>query len=75
MALDTNKCVITKSPVLMYPYPSKEYHFFTNDLDHTWSGILTQQWSNSEISGNEDLSFHPVTYQVVPSLLHKLNGL
>ena len=47
----------------MYPNPSKEYHFFTDALNHTWSGVLTQQWSNSERSSDEKLAYHPIMYQ------------
>ena len=54
------KHAITNSPVLMYPYPSKEYHLFTDALNHTWSGV---QQSNSEISSNKELTYHPITYQ------------
>ena len=52
MALDTIKHVIMNSPVLMYPNPSKEHHLFMDALNHTWLGVLSQQRSNSEISGN-----------------------
>ena len=63
MALDTIKHTITNSPVLMYPDPSKEYHLFMDALNHSWSGVLTQQQSNSEISSNEELTYHPIRYQ------------
>ena len=45
------------------PDPSKEYHLFMDASNHTWSGVLTQQWSNSEISSDEELTYHPITYQ------------
>ena len=63
MALDTIEHAITNSPVLINPDPSKEYHLFTNASNYTWSGVLTQQWSNSEISSDEGLTYHPITYQ------------
>lgn len=63
MALDTIEHAITNSPVLMYPHPSKEYHLFADALNHTWSGVLTQQQSNSEKSGDEELTYHPIMYQ------------
>ena len=63
MVLDTIKHAIMNSPVLVYPDPSKEYHLFTDALNHTWSGVLMQQWSNSEISNDEELTCHPIIYQ------------
>ena len=63
MALDTIKHAITNSPVLIYPNPSKEYHLFMDALNHTWSGVLMQQWSNSEISNDEELTYHPIMCQ------------
>ena len=63
-ALDTIKHAITNSPVLIYCNPSKEYNLFTDALNHTWSGgVLTQQRSNSEINGNKECTYHPITYQ------------
>ena len=63
MALDTIKHAITNSAVLMFPNPCKEYHLFTDALNHTWSGVLTQQQSHSEKSGDEELTYHPIMYQ------------
>ena len=34
-----------------------------NALHHTWPGVLTQQWSNSEMNNNEELTYHPIMYQ------------
>ena len=63
MALNTIKHAITNSPVLMYPNHSKEYHLFTAASNHTWSGVLIQQQSISEISSDKDLTYHQITYQ------------
>ena len=63
MTLDNIKHTITNSSVLMCPNPSKEYHLFMGASDHTWSGVLTQQQSNSEISSDKDLTYHPIIYQ------------
>ena len=63
MALDIIKHTITNSPVLLYPDPSKAYHLFTDASNHTWLGVLTQQWSNSEKSSDEELTYHLIMYQ------------
>ena len=63
MALGTIKHAITNSHVLINPDPSKEYHLFMDASNHIWSGVLTHQWSNSETSNNEELTYHPITYQ------------
>ena len=62
-ALDTIKHVITNSPILLYPNPSKEYHLFMDAFNHTWSSVLTQQRFNSETNGNVENTYHPITYQ------------
>ena len=62
-ALDTIGHMITNSPTPIYPDPSREYHLFTDALNHTWSGVLTQQRCNSETNGNEECTYHPITYQ------------
>ena len=62
-ALDTIKHVITNSPVLIYPGPSKEYHLFTDASNYTWPGVLTQQRSNSETNGNVESTYHPIMVQ------------
>ena len=41
-ALDMIKHTITKSPVLIYPDPNKQYCLFTDISNHKWSGVLTQ---------------------------------
>ena len=41
MALDTIKHVLTNSPILIYPNPSKEYHLFTDALNHIWVWVFT----------------------------------
>ena len=73
-ALDTIKHVITNSPVLIYPNPSREYHLFTDASKHTWSGVLTQQRSNSEINGDKEHTYHQITYQTSTFWLHNLNS-
>ena len=62
-ALDTIKHVSTNSPTLIYSNPSKEYHLFMDSSNHIWSGVLTQQKCNSETNGNEEHTYHPITYQ------------
>ena len=63
MALDTIMHITTNSPVLMYPDPSKECHLFMGASKHTSLGVLTQQQSISEISNDEELTYHSITYQ------------
>ena len=64
-ALETIKHAITNSPILIYHNPSKEYHLFMDALNHTWSGVLTQQRSKSEINGDKEHTYHPITYQSI----------
>ena len=48
---------------IKYPDPSKEYHWFMDASNHTWSSVLTQQRFNSEINHNEENTYHPIMYQ------------
>ena len=56
----------------MYPDPSKKYHLFMDALNHTWSGVLTQQRPSSEINSNEECTYHPMMYQSVTFLTSQL---
>ena len=40
VAFETLKGYLTRSPVLIYPDPNKEYYLFTNASKYTWSAIL-----------------------------------
>ena len=41
--------------------------------NHIWSGVLTQQRSNSEINSNKEHTYHPITYQSDTFLTSQLN--
>ena len=74
-ALDTIKHVINKSPILIYPNPSKEYHLYTDASNHTWSSVFTHQRFNSETNGNKECTYHPIMYQSGTFLTSQLKCL
>ena len=43
--------------------------------NYTWSSVLTQQRSDSEIYGNEEHTYHPITYQKSTLLMSQLKWL
>ena len=72
-ALDMIKYVITKSPVLIYPDPNKQYQLFTDTSNHTWSDVLTQTKENLNENGKLDITYHPITYQSGAFTLSQIN--
>ena len=59
VAFEILKDYLTRSPILIYPDPNKEYYLFTNASKYTWSAIL-MQINDME---SENAQWHPVAFQ------------
>ena len=70
---DSIKYAITNSLVLIYPDPNKQYHMFTDSLNHTWSVVLTQTRETLRENGKLDITYHPITYQSRTFTLSQIN--
>ena len=56
------KYAITGSPVLIYADPNKQYHLFTDALNHMWSGVLTQ--TGETFNGKWEIRYYLSPYHL-----------
>ena len=56
-SFDNLRELLTKYPILRYPYPNKDYTLFTDASKFGYVGLLTQEYEDNRVT-----KYHPVCY-------------